>query len=150
MPLGARELLLVLRARDEASRAVHSLTRSMRNMDSATRKATAAQIERGRAMSSIGVGIMSVGAAGAAVLASWTKEAMEYNQQAAKTLTQVDKQKASLEEIRQIGLRVAQAIPAPMEEMQKSLYDIFSSMDVNLKGAEHLLTEFSKAAVAGQ
>jgi TP901 family phage tail tape measure protein len=34
--------------------------------------------------------------------------------------------------------------------MQKSLYDIFSSMDVSLEGSKHLLKEFSKAAVAGQ
>jgi TP901 family phage tail tape measure protein len=34
--------------------------------------------------------------------------------------------------------------------MQKSLYDIFSSMDVNTKQAQALLTAFSKAAVAGQ
>jgi TP901 family phage tail tape measure protein len=150
MPLGTRELLLILRARDEASRAMHSLSRSMKNMDTATRKAADAQAERGRALSSVGVGMMAVGGAGAAVLTKWTQEAGKYNQEAAKTLTQVDKQKTSIKELAQIGKDVARAIPAPFDEMQKSLFDIFSSMDVSITGAKHLLTEFSKAAVAGQ
>jgi TP901 family phage tail tape measure protein len=150
MPLGARELLLVLRARDEASRAMHSLSRSMGSLSAAERKAAQANIERGRTLSSVGVGIMAVGAAGAKVLYDWTKAAVKYNQESALTLTQVDKQKISLEDIKKVGRDVAAAIPAPFKEMQGALYDIFSSMDVNLGGARKLLTEFSKAAVAGQ
>lgn len=129
---------------------MHSLARSMDNVDKKTKKAAAAQIERGRALSSIGIGIMAVGAAGAKVLSDWTKAAMQYNQEAAKTLTQVDKYPATLEQIKKVGLDVAKAIPAPFEQMQGALYDIFSSMDVSLKGSKHLLTEFSRAAVAGQ
>lgn len=150
MALGSRELLLVIRARDEASRAMHSLGRSMRNVDRDTRKAAAAQIERGRALSSIGVGVMAVGAAGAAAIADWTKAAMDYEQQAAKTLTQVDKHKISLEEIKKVGLEVAKAIPAPLEQMQETLFYIFSSMDTDLEGSRKLLENFAKAGVAGQ
>lgn len=150
MPLGARELLLVLRARDEASRAMHSLSRSMGTLSAAERKAAQANIERGRTLTSMGVGILAIGAAGTKVLYDWTKAAIDYNQEAAKTLTQVDKQKASIEDIKRIGRDVAAAIPAPFKEMQNSLYDIFSSMDVNLKESKVLLTAFSKAAVAGQ
>lgn len=98
----------------------------------------------------MGVGIASVGAGIGAALADATKAAVEYERQAAKTLTQTDGLKASLEDIKEQAKRVALEIPAPFEQMQGALYDIYSSMDVNLKDGEKLLREFSKAAVAGQ
>jgi TP901 family phage tail tape measure protein len=150
IPLGARELLLVLRARDEASRSVHALTRSMKNLDKDAQEAANKHIERGRALSSIGVGITAVGAAGVIMLTDFAKASIQYTQEAAKTQTQLDKVNGSLADLKKIGIDVGSVVPAKFEEMQSTLYDIFSSMDTNLPGAQHLLTEFSKAAVAGQ
>lgn len=150
MALGSRELLLILRARDEATRTVNALSRSMKTLDKDARKAAQAQMARGQAMTSMGVGVAAVGVAMAGALYDMTKAAAEYERQAALTFTQLDGVKGSVKEIEDIGKRVARAIPAPFEQMQSSLFDIFSSMDVNTKEAEHLLTQFSKAAVAGQ
>lgn len=150
MALGSRELLLILRARDEATRTVNSLSRSMKTLDKDARKAAQAQMARGQAMTSMGVGVAAVGVAMAGALYDMTKAAAEYERQAALTFTQLDGVKGSVKEIEDIGKRVARAIPAPFEQMQSSLFDIFSSMDVNTKEAEVLLTNFAKAAVAGQ
>jgi TP901 family phage tail tape measure protein len=122
----------------------------MNGLTAAQKQAANASIERGKALTSIGVGVAAVGAAGIKTMYGFTQAASKYNQESAKTLTQVDKQKISLLQIKKVGIDVAKAIPAPFEEMQKSLYDIFSSMDVNLQGAKTLLTQFAKAAVAGQ
>jgi len=150
MALGARELLLVLRARDEATRTVNALGRSMRNLDKDAKAAITAQANRGQALSSAGVGIAGIGVAMAGALAQMTNAAVEYERQSALTFTQLDNVKGSVKEIEDIGKRVARAVPAPFEQMQASLFDIFSSMDVNMQEAEVLLTAFSKAAVAGQ
>jgi TP901 family phage tail tape measure protein len=129
---------------------MHALTRSMGNLNAQTKRAADAQIEKGKALTSIGVGVAAVGVAGVGMMYKFTQASAKYNQESAKTLTQVDKQKISLLDIKKVGYEVAKAIPAPFEAMQTSLYDIFSSMDVNLSGAKTLLTQFSKAAVAGQ
>lgn len=150
MALGARELLLIIRARDEATRTVSALGRSMRGLDKDAKAAIQAQAARGQALTSAGVGIAGVGVAMAGALTDMTTAAVEYQRQSALTFTQLDKTKGSVKEIEDIGKRVARAIPVPFEQVQTSLYDIFSSMDVNTKQAETLLTEFSKAAVGGQ
>jgi TP901 family phage tail tape measure protein len=107
-------------------------------------------IKTGSAIAGIGIGLTTVGLAGLAFFKSATSAAVDYNQQAALTLTQVDQVGVSLETIKNIGRDVAAAIPAPFEQMQSSLYDIFSSMDVNVQQAQTLLTAFSEGAVAGQ
>lgn len=75
---------------------------------------------------------------------------IEYGKQAALTRTQVEGFVNSQKEIEDVGLRVARVIPAAFEQIQPALFDIFSSMDVGIKDAERLLTQFSKASVAGQ
>src|SRR5262245_23190362 len=109
-----------------------------------------AGIRAGSAVAGVGIGLTAVGLAGLEFFKASTEAAVEYNQQAALTLTQVDQVGVSLQTIKDIGRDVAAAIPAPFEEMQSSLYDIFSSMDVDVNGAKTLLEAFSKGAVAGQ
>lgn len=150
MPLGTRELLLILRARDEATRTVHAMGRGLNRLDKDAQKAARAQMARGQAMTSMGVGMAAVGAGMATMLADMTTAAVEYNRQAALTATQLDGVKGTVKEIEDIGKRVAKAVAVPFDQVQEGLYDILSSMDVNLKEAETLLTEFSKAAVGGQ
>jgi TP901 family phage tail tape measure protein len=150
MALGAREMLLVIRARDLASSAV-------RNVGAAFGTANTQAMTAGRnltaasgALIAAGVGLTAVGGAALKFLDDATDAAIEYNRQAGLTLTQVDKLGVSVDDIGKIGLRVAKEIPKPLEEMQPALYDIFSTLDVSLPQAEYLLTQFSKAGVAGQ
>jgi len=119
-------------------------------MSAEQKAAIASTFARGQALVGLGVGIGAVGAAGLAFFASSTKAAIEYNQQAALTLTQLDKVHGSLDDLKTIGKEVGSVIPVAFEQIQPALYDIFSSMDTNLAGAKVLLTSFSKSAVAGQ
>ena len=153
MAISTRELYIIFRARDEASRVIKAFSRNLiKHNDEALARQKKAQrdLTRGAALIGIGAGISAAGAAALKFYADATKAAMTYNQQAAKTLTQVDQIGVSLEQIKRIGVTVASVIPVPFEETQTALYDIFSSMSVTVKESEHLLTEFSKAAVAGQ
>jgi TP901 family phage tail tape measure protein len=150
MALGARELMLILRARDEASKVLRSASGSLDHMSKASQKAAQKHLDQGKSLVTIGTGIAFAGAAGLKWLNESTNAAGEYNTQVAYTATQTDKVKVSLGQLSKIGLDLAKTIPVPFEEIQGGLYDIFSSMDVTVPQAKHLLTEFSKAAVAGQ
>ena len=150
MPLGARDVFIVIHAKDEASRVITGVGRSFSTLDSQAQAAAMRTIGMGQALVGMGLGLGAVGAAGVAAFIGMAKSAMDYNNQAALTLTQVDQLGVTLEDIKTIGKNVANEIPAPFENMQKSLFDIFSSMDVNASQAEKLLAGFSKGAVAGQ
>lgn len=76
--------------------------------------------------------------------------AVEYERQVRMTATQVDGFSGNLQELGDIGRKLANEIAVPFEQIQPALFDIFSSMEVNTKDAEKLLQSFSKAAVAGQ
>lgn len=150
MAVGARELMLILRVRDEASRVLKGATGEIDGMSKASKKAADKHIEQGKALVGIGSGIAVVGAIGLGWLNSSIDAAAAYNTQVAYTKTQTDKVQVSLQELSKIGTDLARTIPVPFEEIQGGLYDIFSSMDVTVPQAKNLLTEFSKAAVAGQ
>lgn len=150
MPLGTREMLLVLRAKDQASRVVTDVGRSFSTLSAAQEALVRQQIQQGQTLLGLGAGFAIAGAAGLVFYGSMGNAAMEYNRQAALTLTQVDQVGVSLDTIKQIGREVAAQVPAPFEQLQSALYDIFSSMDVNVGQAQHLLGEFARAAVAGQ
>lgn len=74
---------------------------------------------------------------------------IEYEKQVRATATQVDGFRANLEELAEVGRRVAREIAVPFKDIQPALFDIFSSMEVGIEDAERLLKSFSKAAVAG-
>jgi TP901 family phage tail tape measure protein len=150
MGLGARELMLILRARDEASKILRGAGGNIKHMSDESKKAAQAHIDQGKSLVTIGAGIAFAGAAGVKWLNESTNAAGDYNTQVAYTHTQTDKVGASLKDLSKIGLDLAKTIPVPFEEIQGGLYDIFSSMDVTVPQAKRLLTEFSKAAVAGQ
>jgi TP901 family phage tail tape measure protein len=150
MALGTREILLVIRARDEASRVLGRLNNQMRDLDNGAAKAAQDAMARGGALVSLGAGMAAVGAAMGAFFVDATNAAGEYETQARRALTQADGVQVSLQQLKDLGREVAREIPVPFEEMQKSLYSIFSTIDTDLPGAEKLLREFSKAAVAGQ
>jgi TP901 family phage tail tape measure protein len=150
MPLGVREVLLILRAKDQASRVFADVGRNFTSLEADAQAAAKAQIGAGTALLGLGVASIAAGAGILSFLNSARNAAVEYNRQAALTLTQVDQLGVSLNDIKDIGYNVAKAIPVPFEQLQSSLYDIFSSMDVNTKQAQDLLMAFGKEAVAGQ
>jgi TP901 family phage tail tape measure protein len=104
----------------------------------------------GSAIAGVGTAIAAIGSAGVAFMYAAANAAADYRQQAALTKTQVDGFKVSVEELEDIGLRIAKTIPAPLRELQPALYDIFSSLEVNVQQADKMLKAFARGAVAGQ
>lgn len=150
MPIGARDILLIVRAKDEASRVLRGVGTAFNHVDSDARAAAARSIAAGSALVTIGAGMAGIGIAALNFFSGAKDAALEYNKQAALTQTQTIGTGIKLEELKDIGKRVASEIPAPFETLQDGLYDIFSSIDVNSKEAEKLLKQFAKDSVAGQ
>lgn len=204
MPATVRDILLVIRAKEDATRALGSVSSSMRRASAAADAASAraraaalrAQAQQARIMGATpatirnlenqakawdkqaeavgrnsakfqelgqslqgagqlltvaGIGIAAVGGTATVSLLRATSAAQEWDRQVRLTWTQVDKKyNPTLKQLGDIGIRTANKVAVPFDQMQTALFDIFSSMDVNLKDAESLLTSFSKAAVAGQ
>lgn len=150
MALGSREILLVIRARDEASRSLRFLASNLRHTDRDAAAAAASMVSRGAALFSLGAGFASVGVGILNSLDAATDAAMEYERLARLTLTQVDGVTASLQELEDTAISVGRKIPIPLEELQTTLYDIFSTIDVSMPEAAALLEGFAKQAVTGQ
>lgn len=150
MPLGVREVILVIRAQNMASGVMSSIAGDFRNLGTAERAAAQQAVQTGSAMMAIGASIAAVGAAGLVFLGKAASAAVDYNKQVSLTRTQMYGVKASFNDVAQAGLDTASKIAVPLDQMQQGLYDIFSSMDVNMSQAKYLLTNFSKEAVAGQ
>jgi TP901 family phage tail tape measure protein len=150
MALSSRELLLVLRARDEASRVLRGLSGEFATLDRAAVIAARNQISAGSALVSLGAGLAYAGIAGARALYGMTQDAVEFEKQIAKVATQTDKVAVSQQELGKIVLATADDIAVPIEQLSNGLYDIFSSMDVTVNQSIHLLRSFAMEAVAGQ
>jgi TP901 family phage tail tape measure protein len=150
MALSTREMLLVIRARDEASRVLGRLASNMKDLDKGALAAATSSMARGGALVSLGAGITALGAAGINYLNDTVDAASAYEQATRKTLTQTDNVKVSLEQLKKLGRDVGRDIPASFDQMQESLYTIFSTIDTDMPGAEKLLRAFAKASVAGQ
>jgi TP901 family phage tail tape measure protein len=146
----ARELLLVLRARDEASRVVRSFATEFARVDAAAQRAARNQIGAGSALVSVAAGMAGVGIAAGAWLKGSTDLAVEFNKEVAYTSTQLDKVAGSQKQLGDIIKRTAGDIAVPLDQLHAGLYDIFSSMNVTVPESEKLLRSFAKEAVAGQ
>ena len=155
--IGVRDILLILRARDDASRVLGGLSRSMQD----TAKKGDALKAVGGAMASIGTALVVAGASGVAAMQDMTQSFMEYDDSARMALTQTTGFGQKLEDLKRIGEEVALAVPAKFKEMQSTIYDIFSTFDftdtMKTKGAQGvtdmakvILESMSKAAVAAQ
>ena len=104
----------------------------------------------GQALATAGVGLVAFGAVSLYAMKNLIDVAVEYERQVRHTATQVDGFGGNLQELGDIGRRVARDIALPFESIQPALFDIFSSTEANTKQAELLLRAFAKAAVAGQ
>lgn len=156
-----RDLWIVLRARDEASRIIRSFGQ---NVSGAANSAAANMSKFESTMQSLGLrlqqfamtsmlagtAVAGMGAAGIAFLKSASDVAVAYEKQVRATKTQVDDITVSLNDLAQVGRRVARQVEIPFEQMQDTLFFIFSSMNVTLAESEQLLKGFAKEAVAGQ
>lgn len=150
MALSTREVFMVLRARDEASRVLRGFSQNLKGVDKQTMKTAQVMAQHGQAMSSVGIGLAAAGVAAASFFKTAVDASIEYGRQAAYTKTQTDKVKVSIEQLKDIGREVGASIPTDFDHIQTSLYDIFSSIDVNLPQAKRLLKEFAYESVAGQ
>ncbi len=156
-----RDLWIVLRARDEASRIVRSFGA---NVAGSAAAAAAGMSNFDRTMANVatrlnqfamtaqltGTVMAGFGVAGLAFIKSAADVAAEYDRQVRATMTQIDGITTSLEEVADVGRRVAKQVGIPFEQMQSTLFFIFSSMNVSVAQAETLLRGFAKEAVAGQ
>src|SRR5688500_7150086 len=149
MAMGTREMLLVLRARDESARVLRGFINQISDIDDATKRAARSHTAMGIALTSAGVGLIGVGAAAVGWLVESSKKASEFEHGIALVATQLDKVKGSQKELGDIVKKVGREVAVPLADLDEGLFDIFSSMDVNLPQAEKLLMQFSKAAVTG-
>lgn len=108
-----------------------------------------ALVANGAAAIGFGTAMTWAGVRGVQAFASTIEEAMEYESQVARTITQIDTFNAKQKDISNLGKEVADNIAVPLEQVQDGLYDIFSSIDVGFKGARKLINQFSKDAVGG-
>lgn len=150
MAITTRDVILVLRAKDEATQTIRGVSAAFGTLGSDAYNSGARMIAAGGALLGLGAAIGTVGAGLLGLTKEMISTSMAYQQQAALTLTQVDQTGASLEQIKQIGLDVARYIPVPFDEVQQGLYQIFSSMDVSVADAGKILEAFAKGAVGGQ
>jgi TP901 family phage tail tape measure protein len=106
--------------------------------------------QTGVALETIGVAFGFVGVAGFATMNNLIDSAVEYERQVRLTATQIDHFDGNLRQIADVGKDIARNFAIPFMSVQSALFDIFSSMEVDVMGAELLLEAFAKAAVAGQ
>ena len=149
MGISSHEMLLIMRARDEASRVVRGLGGSMRAVSAQTAIAAQQAMAHGTALMGAGTAMIATGVATLAVFNDMTQAAADYSKQVALTATQLDGVKLSLKDLSDMGLRTAKEFPVQFDQIQGSLYDIFSSLETNGPEAEIILKGIAKAAVAG-
>jgi TP901 family phage tail tape measure protein len=96
-----------------------------------------------------GATMTAMGAAGVYAFSTTVASAIDYEQQARRTLTQVDNNRIGLEKVADAGKRIADEVPVAFEQIQPAMYDVFSSIDVGMRGASKLTKQFAKDAVGG-
>lgn len=152
MGFSSHEMLIMLRARDEASRILNRVSTAFGTMnDSAKRSAIA-----GVALSSAGILMTGTGVALAKALYSTTNASAEFTQGLSLAQTQLDGAKSSVtgatitfDDLKKVAIDTATAIPVKFKETTGALYDIFSSFDTTLEGSKELMITTGKAAIAG-
>lgn len=150
MALSTHELYLILRARDEASRVLRSFGNEFSNLDRKAQAGARRTMAAGAGLVTVGVAVAAGGLLALSALNNMTNAAMAYNQATSLTLTQVDKAKVSFNDLWKMGLKIGTTVPVAFDDIQKSLYDIFSSISTDGPGAEKILDAIAKAAVGGQ
>lgn len=150
MPLGVRDVLLVIRAKDQASRQIREVGLTLGALEGSGVSLGQKLTTVGTSMIALGTGLAAVGIGGLAFIHSSVSAFEEFDAASRKTLTQVSGFVPSLKEVEQVALDVGRNIAVPFNQLQPALFDIFSSIPVkNMQDAKDVLVEMSKAAVAG-
>jgi len=148
--LSAHEMILVLRARDEASRILRGFSNNLADVDRQTAMQANRQMAAGAALATTGVAIAAAGIGTLQAFNAATNAAMDYAEQVALTATQVDGAGVSMEQLNKMGKNLAREMPVDFKQIQGALYDIFSSIETDGKGAEEVLRGIGRAAIGGK
>src|SRR5947207_812389 len=100
MPLGVREVLLIIRAKDQASRALMEVGTQIAGLEGAALSMNRTNLQSAAAWGGIAAGAIVAAGAGIFAFAKISEAAVEYNRQSALTLTQVDDLVVGLEDIK--------------------------------------------------
>lgn len=125
MGIGVRDILLLIRARDEASRVLDRLNKSL---NTTAQKGDSLKAV-GAGMASIGTSLIVAGATGVAAMRDVISSYQEYQQEAAMAYTQTRGFGQSIDDLKRIAESTALAIPANFKDMQSTIYDIYSTFD---------------------
>jgi len=111
---------------------------------------------QGKAITSVGIAMVGFGALAAGAFISASNASSEYRNTSSLTFTQVDndikgtgKSFTSLQDVMNIGKEVAGEYAVKFEQIQPALYDVFSTIETDGKGAKIIMEGIAKAAIAG-
>ena len=150
MALSAHEMILVLRARDEASRILRSFSGALADVDKEAQAAAQRQFARGAALATSGVAVAGTALGIMQAFNEATKSTIAYKEAVALTETQVDGAGVSFQGLYDMGIRLGRDMPVQFDQIQSSMYDIFSSIETDGKGAELVLQGIGQAAIGGK
>lgn len=148
---GNRDLLLTMKARDDASAQVQRFGNTLSGVNRVALQAAksmrlfAASVVAHR----VGAGLEAIGRAGLRAAKAAFSMATEFDKGMRLVRTQTQQTGRAFRDMQGDALALAKRIPLPMEQISEGLYDILSSMDVNSRQAIRLTEKFAKAAVAG-
>lgn len=149
MALNTRDILLVIRARDVATRTIRQVGNELNTLDGDGRKAAQGLMGTASALTAAGAAMMGIGALGISQVGGWISASAQFSTQMARVQTQLDTFSATNEELRNIVRRTATEVPSEFEQMGDTLFFIFGSTNANLEEGAELLRQYSKEAVAG-
>src|SRR3954469_18335497 len=117
MALRRREILFIVRAREQPSRVLSAVASNTAILQGATRRQlaqsrlhTEAEIARSQALAGVGIAFALAGAAAVKFFTGSIKASAEYENQSARTLTQVDQIGVKIQDVAAIGMRVGKQI----------------------------------------
>lgn len=147
--LALREIMLIIRAKDQASRTLAMIGGETSALGEEATLAARKQMGLGTALTGVGLALTAIGAAGVATFVHAINTASDYEQQVAKTKTQVDAVGVSTQFLSKLGLEIARNYPVAFDKVQATLYDLFSSIDVSKKQAVGAIKMIAMTSVAG-
>ncbi|MEQ1675083.1 MAG: phage tail tape measure protein [Chitinophagaceae bacterium] len=140
---------LTIRFIDQASGTVAEISQSLRTLTETSNNSSYSLLAAGYALRQAGDLMANAGKAGLEYFNDATDMASEYDKQARLALTQAKDTGVSLQELKTIGDDVGRSIPVALEDIQPTLFDIFSTVKTDGAGAKLMLEQFAEAAVAG-
>jgi len=147
--LSARELVLILRVQSTGANDLRRMAGELTALQKAGNKLHTTA----RAMQSVGTTAQLAGGIATAAFGFAAHSAAEFNKEATLVATQTGHNFRDIRKNTKFMedgiLSLMRTFPAAKEEMTASAYDIYSSLDVNLKGGMRLLKLFNEASVAG-